>query len=60
MLAEIMGIKVIEFREEKPFNHYITTPYTAESEPAIRFIPKTQVDFGEGLLEVIGEVKKQR
>lgn len=60
MLAEIMGIKCVEFREEKPLNYYITTPYTADMGIAIKYAPDRLIDFGEGLLEVINEIKEKR
>lgn len=60
MLAEIMGMsKKIKFvKSEKNKGHYIRTPYNYQSRLARKYIPETHIDLGQGLLQLIDEIKK--
>ncbi len=60
MLGEIIGIKdKIEFRNESYSGHYVRTPYAYKPMIGIKFTPKTHIDLGQGLLDLIHEMKSQ-
>ena len=61
MLAEIMGMsKKIKFvKSEKNKGHYIRTPYSYQSRLARKYTPETHIDLGQGLLQLIDEIKKK-
>lgn len=58
MLAEILGIsQSVEFRESDHAGHYIRTPYAYQTRLGRKYVPSLHVDLGQGLLEMIGEIK---
>lgn len=58
MLAEILGIsQSVEFRESDHAGHYIRTPYAYQTKLGRKYVPSLHVDLGQGLLEMIGEIK---
>ena len=58
MLGEILGIpKEVEFIESES-GHYIRTPYAYNPKLGRKYIPPMHVDLGQGLLELIDEVRK--
>jgi len=58
MLSEIMGIKEEVQFENLPYaGHYIRTPYAYQTKLGRKFIPPMHVDLGQGLLQLIEEVK---
>lgn len=60
MLAEIMGIKKEVQFENLPYaGHYIRTPYAYQTKLGRKYIPPMHVDLGQGLLELISEVKHE-
>jgi UDP-glucose 4-epimerase len=57
MLAEMLGIpESIEFVEGKP-GHYVRTPYAYQPKLGRKYVPPLHVDLGQGLLQVIDEVR---
>ena len=59
MLSEIMGIqKEVEFQNLSYAGHYIRTPYSYQTKLGRKFIPPMHVDLGQGLLQLIDEIKK--
>jgi len=59
-ILELLGPEyVVQFRGEKVFNHYCTTPYRYSSDLVKRYISDTYYSFGSGLLEVIEEISKK-
>jgi UDP-glucose 4-epimerase len=61
MLAEILGIpQSVEFVESEYSGHYIRTPYAYQTRLGRKYVPPLHVDLGQGLLELIGEVKKEK
>lgn len=59
MLSEILGFSdEIEFVEGEYFGHYIRTPYAYQPTLGKTYIPPMHVDLGQGLLQLIGEVKE--
>jgi UDP-glucose 4-epimerase len=58
MLAEILGIsQTVEFVESDYAGHYIRTPYAYQTRLGRKYVPSLHVDLGQGLLEMIGEIK---
>jgi UDP-glucose 4-epimerase len=58
MLGEILGIVgEVEFVEEKPTGHYVRTPYAYQPKLGRKYVPPMHVDLGQGLLQLIDEVR---
>ena len=58
MLAEIMNFETkIEFIKDDALSHYIRTPYAYNSKLGRKYIPPLHVDLGQGLLQLIEEIK---
>lgn len=58
MLAEILGMsQAVEFIESDHAGHYIRTPYAYQTRLGRKYVPPMHVDLGQGLLELIGEVR---
>lgn len=58
MLAEILGMpQAVEFIESNHAGHYIRTPYAYQTRLGRKYVPPLHVDLGQGLLELIGEVR---
>ena len=61
MLAEIMGIRdAVNFRNENYAGHYVRTPYAYLPKLGRKYTPPLHVDLGQGLLQLIDEVRKQQ
>jgi UDP-glucose 4-epimerase len=60
MLSEILGFKgELEFRGEDYAGHYIQTPYAYQPKLGLKYVPPMHVDLGQGLLQLIDEVRCQ-
>jgi UDP-glucose 4-epimerase len=58
MLAEIMGKPdAVSFRDEEYAGHYVRTPYAYLPKLGRRYTPPLHIDLGQGLLELIEEVR---
>ena len=59
-LAEIMNIPQdkIQFSDKPQAGHYIMTPYSYSKDMGKKYIPDKYIDLGQGLLQLIHEVKK--
>jgi UDP-glucose 4-epimerase len=58
MLAEILGMpQTVEFIESEHAGHYIRTPYAYQTRLGRKYVPPLHVDLGQGLLELIGEIR---
>jgi UDP-glucose 4-epimerase len=58
MLAEILGIPdSVEFIEGSQPGHYVRTPYAYHPQLGRKYVPPMHVDLGQGLLQLIGEVR---
>lgn len=58
MLAEILGRPdSVEFLEGDQVGHYVRTPYAYQPKLGRKYIPPMHVDLGQGLLQLIDEVK---
>jgi len=62
MLAEIMNYSkdTITFLDENYDGHYIQTPYHYDSDLALKYVPDSYVDFGEGLIELIKDCEENK
>tara|TARA_Y200000002_G_C22664849_1_gene657512 strand:+ start:210 stop:1082 length:873 start_codon:yes stop_codon:yes gene_type:complete len=60
MLTEILDYKndEIEFKQIDNPDHYIRTPYSYESNLGKTYSPEKHIDLGQGLIQLIEEVKK--
>lgn len=59
MLAEILGMpQSVDFIKTKHAGHYIRTPYAYQTSLGRKYVSSLHVDLGQGLLELIGEIKK--
>ncbi len=54
MIAEILGNKIeIKFDEKSDSGYYEKPPYSFTPRLAKKYVPSTQIDFGQGILEII-------
>ncbi len=61
MLAEILGMSQnVEFVESDHPGHYIRTPYAYQQKLGRKYAPPLHVDLGQGLLELILEIQKDK
>ena len=60
ILAEILGLPVgsVKFIEGNYTGHYIRTPYAYQPKLGRKYIPPMHVDLGQGLLQVIEELRE--
>ena len=60
MITEIIGAKKsVKFIKKKKLGHYLTTPYAYNNKLIKKFIPDFYIDLGQGLLQLIQEIKKE-
>jgi len=59
MLVEILGMSedVIEFMDRDYAGHYVRTPYAYQPKLGRKYIPPIHVDLGQGLLQLIEEIR---
>jgi UDP-glucose 4-epimerase len=58
MLAEILGLPdTVACRDEAYAGHYVRTPYAYQPKLGRKYTPQLHVDFGQGLLQLIDEVR---
>jgi len=58
MLAEILGItNPVQFVEGDQPGHYVRTPYAYQPKLGRKYVPPMHVDLGQGLLQLIDEVR---
>lgn len=58
MLAEIMGVsQAVAFIETNKEGHYIRTPYAYQTQIGRKYVPSMHVDLGQGLLQLIDEIR---
>jgi UDP-glucose 4-epimerase len=61
MLAEILGLPdVVAFRNEDYAGHYVRTPYAYQPKLGRKYSPPLHVDMGQGLLQLIDEVRREQ
>lgn len=59
MLAEILGMSnAVEFIAGEQPGHYVRTPYAYQPKLGRKYVPPMHVDLGQGLLELIENVRK--
>lgn len=60
MLAEILGKPdIFDFTESDQSGHYVRTPYAYQPKLGRKYIPPMHVDLGQGLLQLIEDVKSK-
>lgn len=61
MLGEIIGLgdNAIEFTETNYTGHYVRTPYAYQPKIGRKYISPLHIDLGQGLLQLIGEIKNK-
>jgi UDP-glucose 4-epimerase len=58
MIAEILNISdQVKFSDQQSIGHYVTTPYSYQNNIGRKYIPPMHVDLGQGLLQLIDEIK---
>jgi UDP-glucose 4-epimerase len=58
MLAEILGLPdSVQFIEGDYAVHYVRTPYAYQSKIGRKYVLPLHVDLGQGLLQLIDEVR---
>ena len=59
MIAEILGYeeKSVSLINKKQPGHYIRTPYAVSSKLGKKYIPSMHVDLGQGLMQMINQIK---
>jgi UDP-glucose 4-epimerase len=61
MLAEILDLRdAVQFVESEQPGHYVRTPYAYQPRLGRKYIPPLHVDLGQGLLQLIEEVRERR
>jgi UDP-glucose 4-epimerase len=61
MLAEILGMPdSVNFRDELYAGHYVRTPYAYQPKLGRKYAPPLHIDLGQGLLQLIEEVRAAR
>lgn len=61
MLAEILGMPdAVNFRDEQYAGHYVRTPYAYQPKLGRKYAPPLHIDLGQGLLQLIEEVRAAR
>lgn len=60
MLGEMLGLpeEAVEFVNGDYVGHYVRTPYAYQPKLGRKYIPPVHVDLGQGLLEMIGEIRE--
>jgi len=61
MVQEIIGKPLdIKFSSSnKNYDHYITTPYRYTPKQALKMVPETFIDIGQGILALVEEIKQR-
>jgi len=58
MLAEILGLRdAVKFTPGQQLGHYIRTPYAYQPKLGRKYVPPLHVDLGQGLIQLINEVR---
>jgi len=60
MLGEILGLpgEAVEFTDGDYAGHYVRTPYAYQPNLGMKYTPSIHVDLGQGILQVIEELKE--
>ena len=60
MLAEILGVsQEVVFTPTEHCGHYVRTPYAYQPQLGRKYVPPLHVDLGQGLLQLIGDIRQQ-
>ena len=59
MIAEILGMPdAVDFRDEDYAGHYVRTPYAYQPKLGRKYAPPLHVDLGQGLLQLIDDIRR--
>jgi UDP-glucose 4-epimerase len=59
IIVEILGKNIaLSYDEKADSGHYEKTPYSFTPKMAKKFVPRTQIDFGQGLLDMVQKIYK--
>ena len=60
MIVEMLDDNIIlSYDEKADSGHYGKTPYSFTPKMAKKYVPSTQIDFGQGLLNMVEEIHKE-
>lgn len=60
MLAEILGLQnAVKFIPGEQLGHYVRTPYAYQPKLGRKYVPPVHVDLGQGLIQLIDEVRSE-
>jgi UDP-glucose 4-epimerase len=60
MISEILGLKdAVEFIPSDQLGHYVRTPYAYQDNLGRKYIPPMHVDLGQGILQLIADIKSR-
>lgn len=58
MVSEVLGLDdAVEFIDGDQIGHYVRTPYAVEQDLGLKYTPQLSVDLGQGLLQVIEDLR---
>ena len=58
MLAEILGLRdAVKFIPGEQLGHYVRTPYAYQPKLGRKYVPPVHVDLGQGLIQLIDDVR---
>lgn len=61
MLSEILGLdRAVEFVAQDQPGHYVRTPYAYQPKLGRKYVPPMHVDLGQGLIQLIEEIRCRR
>ena len=61
LISEILNIdKKINFKKNKQLGHYTRSPYSYEEDLGFKISLPTQIELGQGLLQIIKEIKNTK
>ena len=61
IIKEILNLKKpIIFKKIKYRGHYVRTPYEYIPDIGKKYIPSLHVDIGQGILDLINEIKNEK
>lgn len=59
MIREIIEIdEPVHFSDEPQIGHYTRTPYSEKRRTGLKYIPNVHIDLGQGLVELINEIRE--
>lgn len=61
MIQEILGNTIeIEYLEKRSSDHYKLTPYTFTPQLGKKYVPRSHIDIGQGILDCLSEIYEEK